>query len=181
MKKTITTLALTGLLCIQCSTDTTFKITDTAVGKLTKTTTLEELATLYVNDSIVGDTEALAEGKMNGNVAIYEKGGALLLTLSASDAESKTIKNIRVHDARFTTSDGVNTLSSFKDIREQYTIDKIVNSLNNVVVFVKDSGAYFTISKEELPAELRYNTSIEIEAVQIPDAAAIKYMMISWE
>ena len=58
---------------------------------------------------------------------------------------------------------------------------KIVTSLNNVIIFIENSDVYSTIDKEELPASLRYDTSINIEAVQIPDEAKIKYMMIGWD
>ena len=53
--------------------------------------------------------------------------------------------------------------------------------MNNVVIILKETGVYFTIDKKELPESLRYNSSINIEAVQIPDAAKIKYMMLAWE
>jgi hypothetical protein len=49
------------------------------------------------------------------------------------------------------------------------------------VIFPKGSDLYFTIGREELPASLRYNTEAEIEAVQIPDQARIKYLMAGWE
>ena len=51
--------------------------------------------------------------------------------------------------------------------------------MNNVVILLHDSDLYFTISKDELPAELRFNNS-DIDVVQIPDKAKIKYMMIGW-
>jgi hypothetical protein len=48
------------------------------------------------------------------------------------------------------------------------------------VVFPKGSNLYFTIDKEELPESLRFSTA-SIEAVQIPDDAKIKYLMLGWE
>jgi len=48
------------------------------------------------------------------------------------------------------------------------------------VIFPKQSNLYFTIDKEELPENLRFSTS-DIEAVQIPDDAKIKYLMLGWE
>jgi hypothetical protein len=53
--------------------------------------------------------------------------------------------------------------------------------MNNVVILLNDSDIYFTISKEELPSSLRYASSVNIEAVQIPDDAKIKYMMVGWD
>jgi len=71
--------------------------------------------------------------------------------------------------------------STFKEIEEKYTLGKILTSTNNVVVFIKNSDLYFTIDKSELPSSLRYASSVNIEAVQIPDDAKIKYMMLGWE
>jgi hypothetical protein len=48
------------------------------------------------------------------------------------------------------------------------------------VVLIKYSDIYFTIDKKELPSSLRYASSVNIEAVQIPDTAKIKYMMLGW-
>ena len=53
--------------------------------------------------------------------------------------------------------------------------------MNNILILVKESEVYFTISKEELPSSLRYASSVNIEAVQIPDSARIKYMMLGWD
>ena len=72
-------------------------------------------------------------------------------------------------------------MSTFKEIRENYSIKKIITSLNNVVVLLKDNDLYFTIDKKELPESLRYNANNNIEEVQIPDNAKVKYMMIGWD
>ena len=55
-----------------------------------------------------------------------------------------------------------------------------MTTLNSVVVFPKESNLYFTIDKGDLPASLRYTAS-SVEAVQIPDDAKVKYLMIGWE
>ena len=71
--------------------------------------------------------------------------------------------------------------STFKDIKDNYSIRKVITSMNNVVILLKDSDMYFTIDKKELPSSLQYGSSRNIEAVQIPDKAKIKYLMIGWE
>ena len=69
----------------------------------------------------------------------------------------------------------------FKDIKDNYSIRKVITSMNNVVILLKDSDVYFTISKAQLPSSLRYASSVNIEAVQIPDDDKIKYMMVGWD
>ena len=100
--------------------------------------------------------------------------------MTPSEDSIPKIEIIRVEDPRFSTYKNVGLKSTFKDIKDNYSIKKIVTSMNNVVIFIKDSDVFFTIDKEELPTSLRYAASANIEAVQIPDKAKIKYLMIGW-
>lgn len=182
MKKYFLKFGTFGLLFfLACAEkDTTFLITDESVGKLDKISLVRDLELIYADDSIVKDSFSFNIGSNLRKIKVYEKGGKHLLTLTPTDDSIPTIENIRVMDARFVTDDGIGLQSTFKDIQDRYTIKKIVTALNNVVIFVKETNMYFTIDKEELPSNLRYSTS-NIEAVQIPDNAKIKYLMIGWE
>ncbi len=176
-------LFLLTLLLINCQKekDLTFLIRKDSVGKLERTSLANDLETIYAKDSVVKDTIKLKLGSKAKKIKIYEKGGTHLLTLTPSMDSVPKIENIRIYDPRFVTEKGVGLNSTFKDIKENFTIRKIVTSMNNVVIFLKGNDIYFTISKEELPASLRYSSSTNIEAVQIPDKARIKYLMIGWE
>ena len=182
IRKSIVSLAIITFLLVQCKNDNTqFLITKDSVGKLSRNTLASELQMVFAQDSIVSDADTLKIGNDLKNIKVYEKGGAHLLTLTP-DAESiQKIKNIRVYDPRFKTDKGVGLTSTFKDIKDNYQIRKIVTSINNVIIFLKDSDIYFTIDKQELPSSLRYGASTNIEAVQIPDGAKVKYLMIGWE
>ena len=92
----------------------------------------------------------------------------------------KKIKTIQILDPRFKTAKGLTLKSTFKNIRENYKIKNIHNTFRNIIITV-DGNEYFTIDKKELPEDLRYNINLTIEALQIPDAAKIKYFMINWE
>ncbi|MEX0289675.1 MAG: hypothetical protein AB3N14_11250 [Flavobacteriaceae bacterium] len=161
--------------------DTTFLISKDAVGKLNRSDLAKDLTSIYAGDSIVGDTTQFKIGNSAKKIKIYEKGGKHLLTLTPSEDSIPRIENLRVYDPRFVTEKGVGLSSTFKDIKDNYDIKKVVTSRNNVVIFIKSSDMYFTISKEELPASLRYASSVNIEAVQIPDKAKIKYLMVGWD
>ena len=91
------------------------------------------------------------------------------------------IVNIQIYDTRYLTEKGIGINSTFRDIKDNYSIKKIITTFNNIVILLKDNDMYFTIDKKELPANIRYNTKINVEAVQIPDVAKIKYFMIGWE
>ena len=184
MKNTCTVFILIfALFFIQCQKekDTTFLITKDSIGKLSRTSLVADLQNIYLQDSIVGDTNTPKLGSNSKKIKIYEKGGIHLLTLTPSSDSIPKIENIRVYDQRFVTEKGVGFGSTFKDIKDNYTIRKIITSRNNVVILIKENDMYFTIDKKEMPPSLRYGSTPDIEAVQIPDVAKIKYLMIGWE
>ena len=184
MKKILLVAAVcASILLAQCEKekDTTFLITNNSVGKLDKISLVRDLEIIFEKDSIVKDTMQLALGFGAKKINIFEKGGNHLLTLTPTSDSIPKVENVRVNDPRFKTEKGIGLNSTFKDIKEKYTIKKIVTSINNIVIFVKDHDVYFTIDKSELPASLRYVSSPNIEAVQVPDQARITYLMIGWE
>ena len=137
---------------------------------------------IFINDSIVkfvGGDEFT--GNIN-NIDIYDKAGNHLLVLTPNEALDSTavISNIRIMDSRYKTQKNLSNLSTFKDIHGNYKINRIDNLINSINVNVNEINAYFTIDKKELPANLRFDMKMTIEASQIPDDAKIKYFMINW-
>lgn len=184
MKKYLFAISLCAfILFMNCKkeVDTTFLITTTSIGKLEKSSLARDLEVIYDQDSIVKDTAKLMIGFGAKKIDIFEQGGRHLLTLTPNRDSIASIQNVRIQDERFKTEKGIGLLSTFKDIKDNYEIGKLLTSMNNVVVFIKNSDLYFTIDKKELPANLRYNANNDIEQVQIPDKAKIKYMMLGWE
>jgi len=182
MKKiSIAMVVFIALAVMQCvpEKDSTFVISENQIGKLLKTATVSELEAIFVSDSIVKDTASVTLAVFPKKIEIFEKGGAHLLSLTPNTDSVPGIENIRIVDKRYTTDKGIGIASSFKDIKDNYSIKKVSSSLNNVVVFLKESDLYITIDKKELPADLRY-VNTPIDAVQIPDEAKIKYLMIGW-
>jgi hypothetical protein len=180
--KTIIIL-LSCVLLTQCKEekDLNFILSSDQVGKLNKNTLARDLELIYSEDSLVMDTVKLNFGSGASKIKVFEKGGAHLLTLTPNSDSIPTVQNVKVNDPRYITDDGININSTFKDIKDHYQIKKIITSLNNVVILLKNNDIYFTIDKTELPASLRYKANTDIEAVQIPDTAKIKYMMIGWD
>ncbi|NNM17805.1 MAG: hypothetical protein HKP24_04475 [Croceitalea sp.] len=171
-------LSLTMTSCTQI--DTNFLITEGSIGPLEKHTKVADLESIFVNDSVVMDTTKFKPGGSLGKIKIFEKTGKHLLTLTSTNDSLPTIENVQVFDSRYKTQKGVGLKSTFYDISKNYKVQKVVTTYNNVVVIPKESNIYFTIDKEELPSTLRY-TNQNIEAVQIPDQAKIKFLMIGWD
>ncbi|TDT47117.1 hypothetical protein CLV90_1188 [Maribacter spongiicola] len=171
-----------GLL-VNCTDEknTDFQISGDQVGRLSKQSLARDIELIFEKDSVVQDTVKLNFGNGASKIKIYERGGALLLTLTPNNDSIATIQNVIINDDRFVTDKGISKVSTFKEIRENYPIKKIITSMNNVVILLKDSDLYFTIDKKELPESLRYNANSTIEEVQIPDTAKVKYMMVGWD
>ncbi len=84
-------------------------------------------------------------------------------------------------DPRFKTEKGFNSKGVFKDLKDNYTISRITNTLSVAMISIDEINAYVAINKKELPKELLFDTKSKIEAVQIPDEAKIKYFFLDWE
>ena len=181
MRNKFLIIGVWSLLCIGCAPkENSFLISENKVGPLTKDTAVKDIVTVFAQDSVVQDTTKLQMGAKAKKIQIFEKGGKHLLTLTSNADSIPTIENVRVFDARYVSDKGIGLNSTFQDIQKGYGIKKIVTTLNSIVVFPKGSNLYFTIDKAELPDNLRYATN-SIEAVQIPNTAKIKYLMIGWE
>ncbi len=183
MKKLFFAAILTSIFFTSCEKEVNpFIVSKHNIGILTDSTQVKALDIVYAKDSIVkkiaGDEFA---GNVNG-IEVFEKGGKKLLELSPSQAldSTATITSVKIFDARFKTEKGINVNSTFGDLKANHKISSIQNTLRNVVVFVNENNTFFTIDKKELPAELRFDTSKKIEAIQIPDSAKIKYFMVGW-
>ncbi|NQX86318.1 MAG: hypothetical protein HRT67_10515 [Flavobacteriaceae bacterium] len=181
--KLILALILTTCLFVSCQkTQDPFEISKQHIGSLTDSTQVKDLKMVFINDSIHRFESTNTFGTNASDIEIYDSGGKQLLVLTPSQKSDSTatIKSIKVVDARFKTSKGLNAHSTFKDIKANYTISGIQNTLRHIIVSVNEINAYFTIEKTELPSELRFDMTVKIEALQIPDNAQIKNFFVQW-
>ncbi len=184
MKKTLLLTAISCALFIQCAEKSDpFFIDNGAIGSLTKETQMKQIDSLFANDSIVKLSPIKDAIGTQGEVEIYEKGGTKLLLVSPEDESdpNSVISNIQIFDDRYKTIKGLSKASTFKDVKDNYTIANVETMINTVVVFLKDSDIYLTVNKNQLPENLRYDPNIKIEASQIPGEATFKYFMIGWD
>jgi hypothetical protein len=182
MKKNIFPIVILALLIASCASDkqNPFAIKKHSVGLLNDSTQVKDLKVIFANDSIINYKQDDGfTGRIN-NIEIFEKGGNPLLILSPTEAldSTATISSIQLIDPRYKTDKNISKLSTFKDIKDAYTITKISNLINSVLISVNSIDASFTIDKKELPANMRFDLEMKIEAIQIPDDAKIKFFMI---
>ncbi|MBT8323835.1 MAG: hypothetical protein HKP45_02890, partial [Winogradskyella sp.] len=115
-------------------------------------------------------------------IDIFDSTGKKLLSLSPEVAldSTSTIETVRIIDDRFHTEKNINSLSTYKDIRQAYSIRKIDNLINSVLISVKELDVTFSIDKKELPSNMRFDLDLKIEPIMIPDKAKIKFFMLHW-
>lgn len=183
MKKVLLIIFLCACISISCEKEIDpYLITPKSVGMINDSTQVRDLKAIFVNDSITRFSEDDEfTGRIN-DVEIYSKAGEKLLVLSPTEANDSTaiFNTVRVLDERYKTEKNISILSTFKDINDAYQISKIDNLINSVVVTVNEINASFTIDKKELPSNTRFDNSMTISAIQIPDNAKIKFFMIHW-
>ncbi|WP_418604291.1 hypothetical protein [Hwangdonia sp.] len=183
MNKSILVLTILTLLLTSCKKEQDpFQISKHHIGMLTDSTQVKDLESVFSNDSIV---KFISGDEFTGNsndIKIFEKGGKKLLSLTPRQSLDSTsvIESVQIFDARFKTDKNITTLSTFKDIANNYTITRIDNLINSIVVSVNEINAAFTIDKKELPANLRFDMNLSIEAAHIPDDAKLKYFFLNW-
>lgn len=184
MKKTLLISTLIVLFFSQCDKgNDRFIIKNGAVGELTENIQMNQIDSIYANDSIVRLNPDINTLGTQGEVEIYEKGGVKLLLLSPDDINDpeSLITTIQVFDDRFKTEKGLSKSSNFKFVKDNYTISSIESTIKSVIVSLNESDIYLIIDKKQLPENLRYDPSVTIEASQIPDDATFNYFMIEWD
>lgn len=182
MKKNVFAI-LAFIFLFACGRDSNPNLIEaTRVGPLTKEVQINQLDSVFKNDSVVRNLSGTRFSGATSDIEIYDKDGTPLLILEPMQQFDSTsiISYIQILHPKFETAKGVNVNSTFGDITKNYTISRIENTLNSAVVFIDELNLYLTIDKKELPSDLRYDTDTQITASHIPDDAKIKYLMISW-
>ncbi|MFD2550216.1 hypothetical protein ACFSQP_00170 [Bizionia sediminis] len=183
MRKIILSIITIAAIASSCSNQPDpFQISKNRVGLLTDTTQVANLAMAFPNDTIVKLATTEAYMRAYSDIEIRDKTGNTLLVLSPKQITDSTavISTVKVMDSRYKTPEGISVASTFGEIQKKYTISSIQNTIKNVVIFVDDIQAFFTIDKKELPASLQFDSNTQIEAIQIPETAKIKYFMLGW-
>ena len=171
-----------SLFIISCSNSSKFKIEKGIVGKITTKTTIEDLNTIFKNDSIVRNLSEGAQGdnyfQEDDEYFIFEKGGKLLLTIMPKEQldSTSTIKSIEIHDARFKTETGINLESNFSEVNANNNINRIESTFSSATLFIDELNATIAIDKEELGLK-QFNTQ-KVTKEQIPDLAKMKTFTI---
>lgn len=168
------------LILVSCqTTDDQYLITSKSVGLISESTTVNELSSLYPNDSIHKLQLDNSLSSVNTKYVLYSKEGDKLLELEpSSSADTSKIAQVEVISPKFKTNKGLNTDSKFKKVYDNYTISSIQKTLVNVIVNLKKEGIYLALDNENLPDDIKYDDEAVVKSTQIPDDAPIKYFWV---
>ena len=181
MKNNLIIAVLIAITLCSCS-ENKYEITSEQIGPLKKNERVSNLEKVFPKDSVV-ISESTSDYINSGTVInIYEKGTAknLLQIIPTDDTKESGIGNVLIMDERFVTREGISIKSTFKEISDAYTVKRIDNLLEDIVVFVEEDNSYFTIDKKHLPSEYQYDTQKKVSTLEIPDTAPIKSFNIRW-
>ena len=178
--KRIALFMLLSLLLIQCKKEDNYTIVKGQVGEITSAMQIHEMKSFFVKDSLVSH---IGEGDFvdaeYDEYLVYTKNGEHLLTIipKIQHDSTSTIESIQIFDERYKTATGLNISSTFKDIIENYSVNKVESTFTTAVLFVDELDATIAINKKELGIN-DFGTQ-KISLGQIPDLAKIK-TFTSW-
>jgi len=177
MGKIIKAIVL-SLLLIQCSTETDKTIAKNKLGEIGPKTSIEDLDVLFKNDSI---TKIPVDADFIREYHVYDEEGNELLTIKPKYEKDSIIgiEFIKVYNDSYKTESDISTLSTYKDLADNYSIDKIEPSFNSAIVFVDELNATFALDKKDL--KLGEFDMRKIRKDQIPDMARIQYITLWFE
>lgn len=189
MKKIIkfSVVLLVSVFFIQC-TDNSFLIEKNSVGNINSSNIISDIDKIFEKDSIV---KHLSEGDMGGEdtkyiqeedrYLIYSKKGKHLLTIVPKvqhDSTSK-IKYIEIIDGQFKTDKDLSVHSTFKDINNKYSIDKIETSLSSAILYIDELNVTISMSKKDIGVNPFDRNKVVLD--QIPDMTKINHFTIWFE
>ena len=182
--KKIIYLLIISFLFTQCAKKNNFLIEKWQVGPLTVKTTINDLPSIFANDSIVAILFADKEidkrlfSVENDEYLIFSKKGKLLLEIVPTNLNDKSsvIKSIQIFDNNYRTSKGISLQSTFKEIKEHYQVNKVETTLTSATLFIDELNATISIDKKDMGMNSFSRAEVTID--QIPDLVKIKYFTI---
>ncbi len=176
-------LLLISLIFLQCAKENPYIIEKGKVGVLDNKTTIHELASIFKNDSIVSSTISEDDKEKslpwaNDEYLIFSKNGKKLLEIvpTTQNDSLSGIKSIQVFHAKYKTKSGISLQSTFKEINENYLVNKVENTLTSAMLYIDELNATIAIDKKDLGISNFSREEISIN--QIPDLAKVKYFTI---
>lgn len=175
-------LLLLALAFVQCTNNNQYLIEKGKVGLISKDTKVNELVSIFKNDSLVSVMHTEKDSKLfsseSDEYIIYSKDGKKLLEIepkNLQDSLSK-IKSIQIFDSKFITDKGISLKSNFSEINKNYVVNNVETTLTSATLFIDELNATIAIDKKELG--LNQFSREEVTLDQIPEIAKVKFFTV---
>lgn len=171
-------LFLLSMILIQCGQDKDTLIAKNQLGKIDKNTSIEELDKIFKNDSV--EKFPLKED-ITREYRVFGVGGkpSLVFMPRVHNDSIKGLELVKIYSSQYKTEKGISTSSTFKDVVDNYSIDKIEPSFSAAILFINELNATISLNKQDL--NLDEFDMRKIEQGQIPDEASIMYISLWFE
>jgi len=171
-------LLLLSMIFVQCGQDKDTLIMKNQLGNIGKDTSIEELDKIFKNDSVEKfplNEEITREYRVFG---VNGKPSLVFMPRIHNDSV-KGLELVKIYSSQYATEKGISTNSTFKDIVDNYSIDKIEPSFSAAILFINELNATISLNKQDL--NLDEFDMRKINQGQIPDEASITYMSLWFE
>jgi hypothetical protein len=177
MKKLIGFFLLSMFL-IQCGQDKDTLIMKNQLGIINKNTTIEELDKIFKNDSVEKFT---SQSEIMREYRVFGVGGkpSLIFIPRVRNDSIKGLELVKIYSSQYTTEKGISTNATFKDVVDNYSIDKIEPSFSAAILFVNELNATISLNKQDLNLD-EFDMG-KINQGRIPDEASIMYISLWFE
>lgn len=163
------------MLFIQCSNNEDSLIAKNRIGKITKSTKVTDLEVVFKNDSIAKLPE---NAEIFREYKIYDQEENHLLTIKLNNESDsiQTIGSVQIYDKAYVTEKGISTTSLYKDIVDNYSINKVEPTFTSAMLFIDEINITIALNKSDL--KLDEFDMRDINPDQIPDNAKINFITV---
>ncbi|PID94077.1 MAG: hypothetical protein CSA95_04790 [Bacteroidetes bacterium] len=114
---------------------------------------------------------------------IYTRNNQLLFTLTPKDTGDiyQKINRVWINSPSFRTEKGINTSSTYGDLKKAYTISNIVPTREHIVFEVEELNASFSIAKSKLKKGWWDDQAKKVNEHKIPTNAPIDHFILWWK
>jgi len=176
--KNIIGILILSIVLVQCGQDKDTLILKNQLGSIDKNTSIEALDKIFKNDSI---EKFPLEAEITREYRVFGVDGkpALVFIPRVENDSIKGMELVKIYSSEYVTEMGISTSSTFKDIADNYSIDKIEPSFSAAILFVDELNATISLDKKDLNLD-EFNMN-KINQGQIPDEASILYISLWFE
>ena len=174
-------LVISTISCSDTSSEkTTFLVTKTSVGSLKKGMCVKDIFDIVSKDQIKKTIDYDDYENYYDDYQYFDEFKIHLLTLTPAiqnDINSK-INRILILDKRYRTSKNIGLGSTYKDLKNNYTITSYNPDMEHIILTVSELNASFSIHKNQLLNNWWDDSKKQINSSKIPNSATFDTFVI---